>query len=107
MQKTVSFSIEDVAFDPDGVAETLNNACEHRRMKFYVRGVFQLDDHVYFTLIPLEDRPAEEYLIKPFEDVSADGIPATIKTRWESGFDTIGVICVHETCYGVFAKPCA
>lgn len=105
MQKLIPFSIDDIAFDPDEVAGAVNEACEQRRTKYKLRGVCRAYERIYFVLLPLkENEQLEEYLIKPIDDPSENGISAELENRWESGFDTIGSIQVDDRILGVFAK---
>ena len=106
MQRIIPYNIDDIAFDPDEIATMLNDACEHRRVKYTVRGVCQAYERVYFILLPMEDdRKPEEYVIKPIEDASSEGMVAHLEGRWESGFDTVGSIQIEDMVFGVFAKP--
>lgn len=92
-QKIVTFSISDLAFDPREASDVLNHACTARRHHFWVRGICQMEQTVYASLLPLEPgRGAEEYIFVPLADSTPDGIVSTIEQRWSAGFDCVGSV---------------
>lgn len=107
-QKIIHYHIDDIAIDPDDVCESLNDACTKRQHKFRVRGVCQLENHVYFIMIPHRNgEPLEEYIIAPLDDISHEGFVATLNNRYQGGFDTVGTFQVYETHMALFAKVLA
>ncbi len=106
MQRVVSFSLDDLVVDSDGVIETLNNACTHRHDHYRVSGICQLENKIYFVLLPLDSgEKMRDYIMVPAEDVSHDGFVDMLHTRWSSGFDLIGSVQLYETTMVLFAKP--
>ena len=93
MQRIMTFSIEDIAIDRKAVVKKINSGCDHHPYHYRVNGLCQLDDKVYFVLLPLDEGvERKEYVLAPVEDPSQDGIVTELETRWEAGFNTIGTI---------------
>jgi hypothetical protein len=107
MQRILTYHIDDLAVDHKSVIETVNNACTHRETEYKVRGVCQIDDHVFFILLPLvEHEKEEEYVLVPKAELPPpDEMIAILNDRWHAGFDTIGSIQVYETPMMLYAKP--
>ncbi len=106
MQKIIRFDTDDLALDPEGVAESLNHACTGRTGLYWVRGLCRVGDCVYFVLLPLgPDQVPETYLFVSVDDESALGIPALFQTRWTAGFDAVGTVRIGETLLALFARP--
>ncbi len=108
MHRTLPFSVDDLAADAKGVQETINNACSRRGQKYQLRGLAQIEDHVYFFLLPRpQSVTEEEYVLAPLEDIPThEDMVGLISDRWTAGFDLIGSFNVYETTFLVFAhKP--
>jgi len=100
MQTIMPFSVADVSFDAESVADALNTACSHRQEHRRVRGVCQIGETVYFFLLPLRDgEPLESYVLVAIHDLSEDGLTAMLGQRWEAGFDAVGTINLGEAAY--------
>ena len=107
MQKILTFSLDDVAFDPAQVAQTLTDAAGNRKHKSVVRGFFQIDDVVYAVLHDREpDQPAEVYTLISVAEQSVESVIGMLEQRWEAGFDALGVADLGDgTCYLLLARP--
>lgn len=107
MQRILSYHIDDLAVDPQDVIHAVNDACTHRGVEYKVRGVCQIEDHVFFVLLPLEDKEREEeyVLVAKSDPPSRDEMIAILNDRWHADFDTVGSIQVYETPMMVYAKP--
>jgi hypothetical protein len=107
MQRILTYHIDDLAVDHKDVMATVNAACTHRGVEYTVRGVCQVEDHVYFILLPLEDKEREEeYVLVPKADPpSRDEMIAILNDRWNNNFDPVGSIQVYETPMILYAKP--
>ncbi len=105
-QRLAEFTVEDIALDPKEVAERLNKDCRTYSHKYYVRGAWQIQNQVYFILLPKPpERADEEYVLAPMPDISTSGLEGTLSDRWGAGFDPIAAIHLGEESYiGVFAK---
>jgi hypothetical protein len=104
--RIVSYNLDDLVVDPDGVIEAVNNACTHRHEHFRVSGVCQLEQNVFFSLTPLLDKePLLDYILVTVEDISHDGFVSMLQDRWAAGFDMIGALQLYETTALLFAKP--
>jgi len=104
--KIILFNIDDIAIDPDDVCDSLNEACTKRQRNFRVRGVCQLEDRVYFIVVPLKPgEEPEEYVISSIDDISHDGFSTLLQNRYQGGFDMVGTFKVYETYMALFAKP--
>ena len=100
MQRIMTFSIEDIAIDRKAVAKKINKACDHHPYHYKVNGLCQVEDKVYFILLPVEDESLKkEYVLAPIDDVSPDGFTAELETRWESGFNTVGIISFGDNFF--------
>ena len=107
MQKVLVFSVDDLAVERKNVAQALNNACNNRSQKYRVRGMCQVDDEVYFVLLPRrQGESAEDYVFAPADDISETGMASLLEERWEAGFDTVGLINLGEDSLLMFyARP--
>ncbi|OGV62468.1 MAG: hypothetical protein A3K19_33465 [Lentisphaerae bacterium RIFOXYB12_FULL_65_16] len=106
MQKILTFSLDDVAFDPAQVAQTLAEACDNRKQKSVVRGFFQIDEVVYAVLHERKpSQPAELYTLVPIEDTSSQSMVSMLEQRWEAGFDALGTVDLGDgTSYLLLAR---
>ncbi|MFW6414307.1 MAG: hypothetical protein ACOCZS_03290 [Verrucomicrobiota bacterium] len=103
--KIIHYHIDDIAIDPEDICDSLNEACTKRQHRFRLRGICQLENHVYFVMVPLRSgEPREEYIITTLEDISHEGFIATVNNRYQGGFDVIGSFQVYETHMALFAK---
>ena len=107
MQKVLLFSVDDIAADTSNVAQALAKACNGRTDHFRVRGLCQIEDEVYFVLLPRpRGETREDYVFAPLEDISDMGMQALLEERWEAGFDTVGLIDLGEDSYlMLYARP--
>ena len=104
MQKIISFEVDDLAVDAEEVVNTINNACTKRHDKYKVRGICQIEPHVYFVLLPLrQHEEPERYVLIDVQDTSHDGFVALLNERWSADFDTVGTIEVYEDTKILFA----
>lgn len=100
MQTIMPFSVDDVSFDAESVADALNMACAGRHERRRVRGVCQIEETVYFFLLPLRrGEPLESYVLVAVDDLTEDGLTAMLAQRWEAGFDAVGTINLGEAAY--------
>ena len=106
MQKVATYSTGDLAFDASGIAERLTARSTSGRQRYWVRGVCQTGDDVHFILLPRQHREREEtYAIAPVLDTTQEGMAAMLLGRWQSGFDTVGMIDLGDGSFlGVFAR---
>lgn len=107
MQRLATFSVDDIAFDPKAVGNSLNERCNEGRNKYYVRGACQTEGVVHFVLLPRpEHREEETYVLAPLsEDVTPEGVEAELAERWSAGFDTIATINLGRArYYALFAR---
>ncbi len=106
MHRTLPFSLDDLAADHKSVQATLNDACSKRRQKYWLRGVAQVEDHVYFFLLPRVGNSADEdYVLAPLPEIpSHQDMIGILDDRWAAGFDMIGSCRVYETLFLVFAR---
>jgi hypothetical protein len=107
MQKILTFSLDDIAFDPQQVASTLDEACNARKSKSVVRGFLQVDRVVYAVLQDRRpDQRAEVHTLVPIEDTTTQSMVGVLEQRWEAGFDAIGTADLGDgTCYLLLARP--
>ncbi len=106
MQRIITKTVDDVAVAPEEIVDTLNIACTRRQDKYKVQGVCQIEERIYFVLVPLlPSEPAKTYVLVAVEESSHDDVVAMLDTRWSSNFDILGTIKVYETTYILFAKP--
>jgi hypothetical protein len=103
--RIVTYALAEIESVPEEVVAALNVACNRRRTKYRVRGLFQLDDVVYFLLLPRErlEKP-ETYVLVPLTDVSSGGFPAGLMERWAAGFDAVGLVRVAAGHLALFAR---
>lgn len=107
MQRIVSLSVEELAFDPKAAAALLDNACGGRRQHYRVNGCCQVGETVFFPLLPIPDSDAPTtYVLAPVHDLSSDGITAMLEERWAAGFDPLGMVCLgdDDEYLAVFAR---
>jgi len=105
MQKIVSFAVDDIVVDPEGVTTTLNAACNHRSEARRVRAVCQVGETVFFVLSPLFPQESHaEYRLVTVEDTTWDGFSALLEERWTGGFDPVGAIKLYETTMVLFGR---
>lgn len=92
MQKIVAFSVDDLRLDSQTVADALGRACGRREKTMFVNGMCQIQETVYFTLLPCGDRrkPPCQYVWVENEDCTDAGVTALLEERWAAGFDLIG-----------------
>ena len=106
MQKVVRYSLDDVALDHKAVAQALNRACRRGSTRYAVRGLAQIDDALYFVLLPAGDQlPDEQYVLAPVEDRSRSGFTAELTERWAAGFDLIGTLQLGDGFLALYARP--
>lgn len=93
MQKILTYHVNDLAFDPDSIAETITRTCAAKTGPYRVRGVCHLGDQALFILLPLENREKPEtYHLVLLQDTSSPGVISELEQRWEAGFDCTGCI---------------
>ena len=103
-QRIISFTIDEIAVDTDNVIESLNDACTKRHLHYWVRGICQLEDRVYFMLLPCSDNQhAETYRISALEEIGDENFVATVNGRYQGGYDTVGSFRVYDTIMLLFA----
>ncbi|MCF7854395.1 MAG: hypothetical protein K9N51_06325 [Candidatus Pacebacteria bacterium] len=106
MEKIISYTVDDIAVDPESITEAINKACCGRHVHHRVVGVCQIEDRIYFALLPLdENETARPYILVTVDDTSHDGFVSMLNTRWASGFDVVGTITAYDTVMALFAKP--
>lgn len=104
-QRIVTFSVDDIAVDPDGVMASLNDACCHRHDHYRIHGMCQVATEVFYVLLPLAaHEKARTYVMVPVDDISYDGFVSLLNERWSGGFDIIGTIQVYDTTYALFER---
>ena len=94
MQKIVTLSVDELRFDAGEVAETLLHACTRGNAPLEIRGMCQIDESVFFTLLPCRDAgsaPAQ-YVWVEIRDRTDDGVASLLEERWAAGFDLIGSV---------------
>lgn len=106
MHRTLTFSINDLAADTKGVQDAVNAACSRRGTKYKLRGLVQMEDHVYFFLLPRDrDTAEEEYVLAPLDEVvTHEEMIGLISDRWAAGFDLVGAIDIYGTMFLVLAR---
>ncbi|NOY81723.1 MAG: hypothetical protein GXP31_12070 [Kiritimatiellaeota bacterium] len=106
MQKIIRFDTDDLALDPEGVAEALNHACTGRTGLYWVRSLCRVGDSVFFVLLPLgPEQVPETYIFVSVDDESVLGVSALFEARWAAGFDVVGTVRIGETLLALFARP--
>ena len=107
MQKIISFTVDDLAADAAGLAETLTDACNRRRTRYRIHGLCHIEEVLYFVLLPLpKDEPPADYIFVSTEDVTEAGMTSLLEARWEAGFDAVGAVALGEANYFIlFAVP--
>jgi len=109
MYRILPFMLDDIAADHKSVQESLNTACSRRGTHYFLRGLAQVESHVYFFLIPSNSGEVaeEDYVLAPVESeqpLEHEDIIGMLKDRWAAGFDLIGTIKVYDTLFMVFAR---
>ncbi len=94
MQRLLSYSLEDLRFDPEAVADVINRLCRHRRYR--LSGVCQAEDRVLFVLVPHDLAGDEDYVIVPVDDPEEAALTGALADRWIHGFHAIGLIRLEE-----------
>lgn len=94
MQKLLSYTLDDLRFDPEAIAGVINQACARRRYR--LSGVCQTADRVFFVLIPHDLTGREDYVIVPVEDPEEAAMTGALADRWIHGFHAIGLIRLEE-----------
>lgn len=108
MQKIITKTVDDLAIDPSEVVDVLNTACNRRHEKYTLRGICQVDDIVYFVLLPREpSESARTYVLDTVDATSRDDVVAMLDSRWASNFDAVGTVKVYDTTYILFSRPAA
>ena len=103
MQKILSYTLEDLRFDPEAIAEVINQACSRRRYR--LSGVCQTEDRVLFVLVPHDLTGREDYVIVPVEDQEEAALTGALADRWIHGFHAIGLIQLDERKFlAVYAR---
>ena len=103
MQKLLSYTLEDLRFDPEAVAGVINQACSRRRYR--LSGVCQAEDRVFFVLVPHDLTGEEDYVIVPVEDPEEAALTGALADRWIHGFHAVGLILLDERKYlAVYAR---
>jgi hypothetical protein len=107
IQKIVAFAVDELRFDAAATAETLLHACRRRGTPLYVRGMCQVKEAIYFTLLPCNETtpPAMQYVWVENPDKSREGITSLLEERWAAGFDLIGSVDAGDDLFFLlFAK---
>lgn len=107
-QRIISFSMDEIAVDTDDVVNSINEACTKRHHHYWVRGVCQVEQQVYFILLPItEGHESEVYRLEslPEEEFGHEDFVSDLNERYQGGFDTVGSFKIYDTIMVVFAKP--
>ncbi len=106
MHRIMPFSLDDLAANPKGAQESLNSACCRRGTKYRLRGLAQIEEHVYFFLLPRQTNdPREDYVLAPLEEIpSHEDVIGILSDRWAAGFDLVGSFDVFGTLFMVYAR---
>ncbi len=106
MHKIMPFSLDDLAANSKEVQDSVNTACCRRTTKYRLRGVAQIEEHVYFFLLPRgSEEEMEDYVFAPLEEsVAHEDIIGMISDRWSAGFDLVGSFDVYGTLFMVYAR---
>jgi hypothetical protein len=107
MQRIAAFSVDDLLLDSNAVADALMHDCRRGDTPMYVRGVCQIQDTVYFTLLPCRDSGSQpvQYVWVECADTTDAGITSLLEERWAAGFDLVGSVDGDEDLvFLLFAK---
>ena len=98
IQKIVAFAVDELRFDAAETAAMLLHACRRGSRPLYVRGMCQVGETVYCTLLACGDAvpPPAQYVWVENPDTSDDGLPSLLEQRWAAGFDLIGSVNAGE-----------
>lgn len=107
MQRIMTFAIDDLVIDPESVAAQLTKMCSEHRPHYWVRGLCQLQDKVYFVLLAATaGEPREQCVIVPVRDVSDAGFTSMLDERWSAGFNCVGTVALGEGMHLIlFTRP--
>lgn len=107
MQRIAAFSVDDLLLDSKAVAEALLHACRRNGETLYVRGLCQVKETVYFTLLPCgSGTPCPvQYVWVECGDTTDAGVTTLLEERWAAGFDLVGSVDGGEDLvFVLFAK---
>ncbi|MCK5804389.1 MAG: hypothetical protein KAI66_16240 [Lentisphaeria bacterium] len=93
MLRTMIFGLDDLRTDEAAVLAAIDSACNAPATRKAVRGLCQIEDRLYLTLLP-EPRMAAKrhHVLIPVEDATETGMASLLEQRWSAGFDAIATI---------------
>lgn len=98
----VQFSLDELSRDAEGIARCLTQACQRDGRLYQVTGVCPTGRTVVFPLEQAADGRRRRYEIRPFSGLLDEDVMADIRSRWQGGFSTRGLVQLGEIWLGLF-----
>lgn len=102
MFKVINFSGDTIRLDECGVSQTVTASC--RRSGSIVEGIVALDDAISLVCSEKPDDFQRSYRFTALGYVSYDEICAVLRSRYDSGFRTVGVFLLDDGYWSLTEK---
>lgn len=102
MNRLLKIHIDEIASDPAGASEMVDNACSHGRF-MTLTGCCQTGDIVIISFEESAAKTRFRHVFAEFPDPSEDGVVDEINSRYTFGFTTVASFTAHGRLWGLFS----
>jgi hypothetical protein len=103
--KTVRYTVDDLAIEPDGIADNLNQICNTRPHKLYLSGFCQYGETCLFLFEEDELLKDRHYMIKAILTGRETELKEEILSHWGSDIGTRAIINMGgDLYYAIYEK---
>lgn len=103
MIRIIKIAIEDILNDAGSCSARINRACR-RNQPMQVSGICSNAEILYVILEERISVPCQ-YRVAPLAEFDDDAIIASVRSRFDAGFTTVGSFIASETLWALFSRP--
>ena len=100
--KILKKHLDDIVPVPKDIAALLNEICFERTIKWEISGLCQRDSDIIFNFEQVKNPRHSQYILAEIRAETSGDVEEEIKTHWESGMQTLGLIRVSDIEYLAF-----